>query len=389
MEMILAKSFGEFSRDFPKFNQSYKGSVIEINLAMLNIQMSVLPTLNYFPPNWEEIKSQYALLRRESMKWANSVLYKLHSVPQSIMDKNGIISFNLEKALEYCRFMAEKGHDEDVKNFLLKKIHKVISSLGFVSTMITGVSNSLNKFRKSLIQMIESLEVLLSESEEAVTFDHAVVAEIKNKVKTLQSELNKANRDAVVSGSIAVNSAIIGGALAAFGGPAGPFVSLFFFGASFYFGREAVDNSLEVIEKQGVIDLKKLEADRHTVDIASLTVFIEQLKNILATTISVQDSLQLIRDRWDLLNLGVLNMYNNILKAKGHVDYNAYSRAVRELEAAEENWESIFEQTKNLVLDINVTEAKIPMGTPANEVINKVSQSTMISNLQFFNVKAS
>lgn len=381
-------SFKVFNSKMLEINNAYKASVIDVNMSMLNIQMSTLPELNYLPPNWKEIEGSFLKLKKESLNWASSVLYKLDSVPNSILDRDGAIRKYISHAKELTTYLITDYDSSEGKKQLLRFLKRIIGEFESIQLLISGVRKAIAEFQLTLIEMIEELGILLEETKESVTFNEQAILVLVEKIRRLQEEVNKANKSAIDSLGIASTTAIAGGVVAAFGGPPGKIASVLFFGVSLFFGGKALTKSMEVIAKKGVINVNELESDKHTDDVAVLTIFMEQLKDILKNTQKAQDSLMYIGEKWEGLSVSVNQLHNLATEATELTYRKIFPYVLRDLKEMNIQWALIYGQVEGLKIDVNISDANLELGMSEGTVIKLVNQSSVSSNIDYFNLKA-
>ncbi|GEM_PF-5453441 len=399
--MNLTKSIKNSAPKLAEGNEQYLKSIIDVNGYVYEVTTSEMPALLKPPKNWDEFLTTFVQIKSSTMLWVNTVLIGLVNVPKSIQASSEHIEELFEKAEKYAQLL-EKQYDPDLAEALLLKLLLISEELGSIKSLIENVMTKIDEFDSSLPETVEDFVELVRGFEQTTEHDRQQVEEYKVLISELQHEI------ALLWGRIGLSTA----------GGTGIVIlcklakkirnkwirkiSRFIgYGLAFGLLQDVLNSIYKIIAKNGEINILTQEMDAYTADIAQLIPITQQFEGLKNYVGVVQDNLAYIYEQWDNMSVQIAQGIEDIQNANENVDKHAFIEALQDICSARVEWHSVYEDSKDLTIELQVNTAEIEMEMlPAEDepkamqdekialIEKKIAEGKVYSAIDYYNLIA-
>ncbi len=383
--MKLATAINRNAKGLAYTQNSYKQSVVAVNTQMTSVLTSKLPTLNTYPPDWNDYVAAYEQATGDALNWVNNVMARLLNVPQEVQSYNSVISNVLADAAAQANTLVNNPSDQTALQLLENDLKTLSTQLNIVITFISGAVTQISNFKDKLPDMAAQLTAIAQKSAQDANADQAQIDKLKQDIERLQADI-KSLTASIIALSIADGVALTMGVVATIAlWPVGA-LTWFVLGpavavATTYIALDA----MQIKADKAAIDADQTAISGLTADVATLQVLAQNYTDMANGTVAVESDLQAVLQAWQTLEADVQAAITDIQTASSDASSKAFQAVANDVADAIQEWDAAYEQAGSLVLDLQVNNASLEYGMSSSQVGSTLAQGQTVDIITYYN----
>lgn len=387
--MVLAQAIRKNAASLAEAQNTYKQNVVTVNTLVTSVLTSNLPTLNQYPPDWQDFVTAHEQANSEALKWVNEVMARLLDVPDDVQSYNAIISQLLQDAKSQASTLVNQPSDQTALQILENDLNNLSRQLGLITTFISGAVSSITSFRDKLPDMANQLQAIANKSTQDANADQTQIDKLNQDIAQLKAEISSLTA-AIVALAIVDGIALTIGVVAT--------IALWPVGAVVWFVMgPAVAVATTYIALDAVqikADKAKIEGDEQqiqgiTADVATLHVLAKNYGDMASQAGALETNLQAILAEWQALESEVNAAVTEIRTAISDASAEAFEAVVGDIDDAINEWNAAYSQAGVLHLDLQVNDAQLDVGMSSSDVQATLANGQTMDIIQYYNQIAS
>ncbi|WP_413615375.1 hypothetical protein MRB56_21795 [Halomonas cupida] len=383
--MSLALAIRQNAISLAEAQNSYKQNVALVNTYITSVLTSSLPTLNQYPPDWQDYLTAYEQTTSEALGWVNSVMSRLLDVPSEVQGYSEIISQLLADAKNQATTLTNQPSDQTALMALNNDLNALSNQLNLVVTFISGAVSVIQDFGDTLPDMATQLQTIASNSAKDANADQEKIDQLNSDIQSLQKDIDSLTAS-LVGLSIVDGAALTVGVVSTIAlwpvGAAvwfvmGPAVAV----ATTYIALDAV----QLVADKDKISQDESQIDELTADVATLQVLANNYSNMASQTQQIESALQAVLREWQTLENEVNAAINDIRAAMSDTSDENYTAALNDINDAIEEWNAAYNQAGALSLDLQVNNAQLQFGMSSAEVQATLASGKTVGIIDYYN----
>lgn len=325
-----------------------------------------LPALSPEPAWYATFRTRFAETKIHAMKWTNSIVPQLVSLPSGIADfafSWKMAMSNLDAALDVLRVNPKNAEAQQMVIHLLRGL---AGSLGTVKTSLSSFGQQLQAFSGDIAADAVVLRQASADSKTTAGTDAKKVQELV----ALIAELKKEIADWQTAQTVA---AIGAGVLFWFGA----ILAIFSFGAGLAFGivGAAAGITIALVAEHkmktlsGEIKVKQGEMKDIEGQIAVLDALVTHLDELVQLAGKAGDQMMLVLNAWNTLESELAAVVTDLVNAEGDASKLHLDALQRDLRAANSDWETL------RAFCLKIAGIKYLQDTPATATLPTTAQT--------------
>ena len=383
--MLLAQAIKQRAPSLAAAVKDYKGNVAIVNTYVNSVLSSTLPSLNNYPPDWNEFQTAYTGAKTTALKWVNSVLAPLLEVPDDVQSYNTIISALLEDAKNQAWTLVGDPSNGPALKALNNDLTVLTSQLNLVTIFISSAIDNIESFSDSLPTLGQQLQTIAQKSATTAKADQALIDDLNQQLAALQQDIQAKTAELIALGIIGGVALVMGIVVTIAGWPVGALIWVVTGPVVMVATYYIVLDAQQIQSDKNAIAATQQKMEGATADVATLSVLATSYSAMASQTELIASALQAILDEWQALEADVGEAVAEISQAisdTSSADYHAVATDIRDATA---EWDKACAQAGSLYITLEVNNAQLQLGMSADEVQLALAAGQIMDVISYYN----
>lgn len=172
----------------------YLNAVNEVNKFVLSLQKLNLLPLTDPPENYADYANHFGKVQLDALSWIKEVAPDFNDVPAAIIGANPLIQIQLEEVLAKLQDLkVNPGKSADI-TAITTLVNNILQEEQQIYALFQGMEKAISNFSSNLPGDIKTLDTIITEIKNTITYDESLVAKLHAVNQTMQDEIDARNK---------------------------------------------------------------------------------------------------------------------------------------------------------------------------------------------------